>query len=338
MRSRTGRNEDGFPPLPPAGRRPGRPAPAGSGPGRAFAAYYLLRPELVLLFADHLLKEGAPLRRGLGMTLLAGLIGAVVAPRVTLGLGGWIRHLPASSRSHRLQAAAAVLTAELPILVPLAALAFLLPPDKNGAGAAWAAAVGIFASAFLMALYLMPVRQPFWASGLGLAACILAGSGELLWLAAAAPAAWLADRATGPFLGRPKDGPPFVPTDLRSGRLRIPLVPARVWIQDPVAASPPGSLHRMGGPLPWQQPARTRARPGSGPAGGRQRHGRSPGRRRGDAGSEAARLAVEPVPSARITAASSGGRDIPFASRGRGFGGIRLLLPGCPAGRRPPAL
>ncbi len=165
-----------------------------------FAVYYLFRPELVLLLAERLLKDGDALRRGLQLTLLAGLAGALGVPRVTLGLSGWIRHLPASARGHRLQAAAAVVTAELPLLVPLAVLAFLLPMDKNGAGAAWAAAVGIFAAAFFMALYLMPSRQPLWASGLGLAACILAGSGEPLWLAVAALAAGWADRACGPFL------------------------------------------------------------------------------------------------------------------------------------------
>lgn len=166
----------------------------------SFAAYFLLRPELVLLFAERLLKDGDALRRGVNLTLLAGLAGALVVPRVTLGLGGWIRHLPASARGHRLQAAAAVAMAEIPILAPPAVLAFLLPPGKNGVGAAWAAAVGLFASAFLMALYLMPVRQPLWGSGLGLAACLLAGSGKPLGLAAAATAAWLADRACGPFL------------------------------------------------------------------------------------------------------------------------------------------
>ncbi len=169
-----------------------------------FAAYYLLRPELVLLLAERLLKDGDALRRGLHLTLLAGLAGALVAPRVALGLGGWIRHLPASARSHRLQAAGAVVLAELPILVPLAALAFLLPMNKNGAGAAWTAAAGIIAAAFLMALYLMPARQPLWASCLGLIACLMGGTGEPLGLAVAALSAWVADRAYGPFQSVPR--------------------------------------------------------------------------------------------------------------------------------------
>lgn len=166
-----------------------------------FAAYYLLRPELVLLLAEHLLKSGDSIRRGLSLAVVTGLVGAAVSPRVTLGLGGWIRHLPASSRTQRLLAAASLLTAELPILLPLGTAAFILP-DKNGSGSAWAAAGGILASAFFMALYLLPVRPPLWASGLGLTACILAGSGQPFLLAAAAAAAFLADRASGPFLGR----------------------------------------------------------------------------------------------------------------------------------------
>ncbi|MDD8024880.1 MAG: hypothetical protein PHI34_00080 [Acidobacteriota bacterium] len=166
-----------------------------------FAAYYLLRPELILLLLDHLLKRGGAFGRGLSLAVVNGLIGAVIAPRVTLGLGGWIRHLPAASRSQRGMAAVSILIAEIPILLPLAAAALLLP-DKNSPAQVWASVAGLFASAFFMALYLLPVRQPLWASGLTLAACILAGSGRPLLMAAAAAAAFLADRATGPFLGR----------------------------------------------------------------------------------------------------------------------------------------
>jgi len=170
-----------------------------------FAAYYLLRPELILLFADRLLKSGDPLRLGLSMTIVSGLVGALIAPRVTLGLGGWIRHLPASARGQRWQAAAAILTAEAPILVPLILMAFLLP-DKNGAGPAWTAAAGLAASSSGMALYLIPARQPLWASALLLGACILGGSGDPILLPAAAVAAGLADRATGPFLSGRRAG------------------------------------------------------------------------------------------------------------------------------------
>lgn len=166
-----------------------------------FAAYYLLKAELILLLADRLLKDGAALRRGLTLSVMTGALAVFIAPRVALGLGGWIRHLPASSRTHRLLAAAAIWTAEIPILFILAGLCLVLP-DKNGAGAAWAAVAGIAASAFFMALFVLPVRQPLWASALSLGAAILAGSGRLLLIPVAAVAALLADSATGPFLGR----------------------------------------------------------------------------------------------------------------------------------------
>ncbi len=84
-----------------------------------FAVYYLLRPELVLLLAERLLKGADGLRRGLTLSVLTGIFVSAIAPRVTLGLGGWLRHLPASSRRHRALAAAAIWTAATPILVVL---------------------------------------------------------------------------------------------------------------------------------------------------------------------------------------------------------------------------
>ncbi len=166
-----------------------------------FAVYFLLRPELVLLLAERLLKGAAGLRRGLTLSVLTGIFVSAIAPRVTLGLGGWIRHLPASSRRHRALAAAAIWTAATPILVVLVGLCLVLP-DKNGAGAAWGAAAGVAASMFFMALFVLPVRQPLWASALSLGAAVLAGSGRPVLVLAAVAAASAADRATGPFLGR----------------------------------------------------------------------------------------------------------------------------------------
>ncbi len=166
-----------------------------------FAAYYFLRPEFFLLLGDHLFSRAPYLGRGLIISLITLAAASLLAPRVTFGLGGWIRHLPASSALQRRLSAFAVLIAQAPLLLVLAGLGFF-SIGKNGWPEALSAAAGIASAGYASSLLALAVRRPAWAYAAGLAGGILCGSGNLgLWLGGVLVAV-LSDRAPGPFLGR----------------------------------------------------------------------------------------------------------------------------------------
>ena len=74
-----------------------------------FAAYYLLRPEFFVMLGDQIFVRAARLSRGIFLALLLLPAASLMASRITLGMSGWIRHLPARSSRHRRLAAPAVL-------------------------------------------------------------------------------------------------------------------------------------------------------------------------------------------------------------------------------------
>src|SRR5882724_8278738 len=81
----------------------------------ALAGVMILGPDYLDSLADVLFGAGS--RGGSGLVIALALYGAaaLAAPRVTRGLGGWIRHLPVAALSHRRAAALAVALAELPL-------------------------------------------------------------------------------------------------------------------------------------------------------------------------------------------------------------------------------
>jgi len=89
-----------------------------------FALYYVLRPELFLSLMAALL-DGGFLLSGISTILLCLIMAGFAARRVCLGLDGWIRHLPAVSSIHRRMAAIAIFTAQIPLLIIMAGLAFI---------------------------------------------------------------------------------------------------------------------------------------------------------------------------------------------------------------------
>jgi len=164
-----------------------------------FAAYYLLRPELFVMLGDHVFIRSTRLTRGVILSLVLLPAASVMASRITMGLDGWIRHLPVPASRHRRLAALAVFVSLLPLLGVLSGMAFL-PGGKNGTLEALSASVGVAACSACLSVLVLSVRRPWWGDLLGLAAAVLAGTGDLLLAAAGLALAAVTDAVSGPFL------------------------------------------------------------------------------------------------------------------------------------------
>ena len=204
-----------------------------------FAAYYLLRPELFVMLGDHVFIRSTRLTRGVILSLVLLPAASVMASRITMGLDGWIRHLPVPASRHRRLAALAVFVSLLPLLGVLSGMAFL-PGGKNGTLEALSASVGVAACSACLSVLVLSVRRPWWGDLLGLAAAVLAGTGDLLLAAAGLALAAVTDAVSGPFLAPARrtrrvaaGSSPLAFALLQHGRafgmrLVLPLLPAAV--------------------------------------------------------------------------------------------------------------
>jgi hypothetical protein len=121
------------------------------------------------------------------------------APRLTHGLDGWIRHLPAGAAAHRRAAAAALAAVQAPALF----LALLLVSGTLVAGGAvsMAKVAGLPVAAFGAAYAALPVRRRIVTAPLGTVAVILALAGGWRFLLAAIAAVAGAELLAGPVRG-----------------------------------------------------------------------------------------------------------------------------------------
>jgi len=85
-----------------------------------FAVYYIFRIEFFVLLAQALLIDSENLVSALFFSAVSLGTAAIAAPRICLGLTGWIRHLPLSSQTNRRLAGLAIFAALIPVLVFLA--------------------------------------------------------------------------------------------------------------------------------------------------------------------------------------------------------------------------
>ena len=160
----------------------------------AFAAYYLLRPELFNTVFAALLRTRS-LIPGLVSAVLSLSIAGMAAPRVCLGLNGWICHLPASGLMHRRLAGIAVFVAQLPVLLVLAALAlivfmnFEVPPGLY--------LLGLPVMGLAAGLCVLPVHRKFISRPLTAVACVLSTSGHWTFLIGAVILLAFGDLAAG---------------------------------------------------------------------------------------------------------------------------------------------
>jgi len=173
-----------------------------------FGLFYLLRPELFLMLAQRLFGEAEAVARGIIVAAVLLAAAATARKAVFYGLAGWIRSLPVGGRAHRRAAVFAVTLAQLPITF-LLLIFFLvgtlgvdrhpgpLGLDKVLAAVASAAPWLILASA-AAAVVVVPANYGLLRSIFGVAAAMLAGSGNPAYGGAAVLVLAAVDYLSGP--------------------------------------------------------------------------------------------------------------------------------------------
>lgn len=161
----------------------------------AFAAYFLLKPELINAIFAALLERGSILM-GLVSTVLTLSVAAMAAPRVCLGLNGWIRHLPARSLTHRRLAGIAITVAQTPLLLILALLALISFGSFQVSPLLYL--LGLPVLGLAAGLCVLPVRHNLLTRPMAFTACLLSASGHWIFLTCAIILLVVADQRAGP--------------------------------------------------------------------------------------------------------------------------------------------
>jgi hypothetical protein len=133
---------------------------------------------------------------GLAIALVALTLAGWAAPRVTAGLAGWARHLPASQATHRRAALVALATAQAPLYVALLALVPLAARGPGGLLPARLAALPLTAAAAAFGAW--PGEGSWRSRAPAVAALVLLLDPGLASLVGAALLLVAADRFTGP--------------------------------------------------------------------------------------------------------------------------------------------
>lgn len=160
----------------------------------SFAAYYLLRPELFNAVFAALLERGS-LLMGLFSSLLSLSVAAMAAPRICLGLNGWIRHLPALGLTHRRLAGVAISVAQTPVLLVLAVLALIAYAIFQISPFLYLLGLPILGLA--AGLCVLPVQRNFFVKPLSFSACVLSTSSHWIFLMTAIVLLVIADLTAG---------------------------------------------------------------------------------------------------------------------------------------------
>lgn len=159
---------------------------------------------------------------------LSAAVAAATAPRLTTGLTGWLRHLPASGVAHRRALTAGLVVAQAPVLLLL--LAGGLMTIYHSPATTLPRLVGLVPMAWCSVLGALPLRRH--ARVLAMAASVAAWLGSWGFLAVAALLLVIADRHAGPIttakrrllIKRRREGPV-------AGQLAVnrPPSPIRLW-------------------------------------------------------------------------------------------------------------
>lgn len=160
----------------------------------AFAAYFLLRPELFNSIFAALLERGT-LLMGLVSSALALSVAAMAARRICLGLNGWVRHLPARGLTHRRLAGIAVGVAQMPVLLVLALLSFIAFGIFQVSPVLYL--LGLPVLGLAAGLCVLPVQRNLFTKPISFAACVLSTSGHWIFLVSAGVLLIIADRTAG---------------------------------------------------------------------------------------------------------------------------------------------
>jgi len=163
-----------------------------------FALYYIFRIEFFVLLAQALFIDSGNLVSALFFSAVSLGMAAIAAPRICLGLTGWIRHLPLSSQANRRLAGLAIFAALIPVLVFLAGPHIILL--KNLEIPLTIHVLGFPFLGLASALCVLPVQRKRLTRPLAVAACLLSIWGKWPFLLAGVLATVVCDLASGPLL------------------------------------------------------------------------------------------------------------------------------------------
>ncbi len=184
----------------------------------AAGGLFLLGDDFFISFAR--LLFGPASTGGSGVLIAAAAVGfaGTAAPRVCRGLSGWMRHLPIHGRAQRRAALVAIAVAQTPLMLGLAAFAWVATERAKHSGAFVIDLLALLVCAPAAALVVMPVERPAVVRPLALIAAIAAVSGGGLSLAAASVLLLAADAVAGEL---PRHGTAGTPIS-RGRRLQPP--------------------------------------------------------------------------------------------------------------------
>jgi hypothetical protein len=144
-----------------------------------------------------------PASVSIGSAVLAAVvcvaIAASSAPRLTLGLTGWVRHLPASAVAHRRAVTAGLTVVQGPVLA-IVLVGGLIAVDGHPS-TTLPRLLGLVPLAWASALAALRVERG-WVRVVAVAAAVAAWAGGWLFLLASAALVLVADTAAGPIVGR----------------------------------------------------------------------------------------------------------------------------------------
>lgn len=166
-----------------------------------FALYYLLRPELFNSLMAQIL-DGGFLLSGITTTFLCLIIAGFASRRISLGLIGWIRHLPAEGTMHRRMAGIAIFIAQIPVLAILAGLAVVATKLYKVSAASFI--VGLPLVGLSCGLCVLPVKRKFITRSLASVAGISFASNNWGFLAGGLLLLIATDVISGPLFQKKK--------------------------------------------------------------------------------------------------------------------------------------
>jgi hypothetical protein len=168
------------------------------------AVLTFFRPDFFVLLISEIDRTGG-LLIGAVYFLICFVFAVFAAPRIFLGLRGWIRHLPVPSRSLRLTAQVGVWVSLIPAMLALGLLHILAAPSRPSALAVFL--LGLPLSGWAAAQLSLPLKKRWLVRPLALGAGIAAASARLPLLAPAVLLLAAAEALSGPLAGRKKPLP-----------------------------------------------------------------------------------------------------------------------------------
>lgn len=162
-----------------------------------FALFYFFRPDFFLLLSNILFSFSGYTTSGVFTAAICIFTSRIASFRVCLGLNGWIRHLPLDAVTIRRTAQAAIFVAILPILISVSFLSSLsnIVLGENP----FAYIVGTPLQGLSAALCVVSVKRNISTKFLAGFACILAGSGSLVFVLGSVFLILAADLSAGSF-------------------------------------------------------------------------------------------------------------------------------------------